>query len=136
MEIGNERRKYQRQQVALPLRVAEEDTPGKTLYQGSTVNVGAGGVYFRTPNWQDLRPGMAVHVTIDVPPDMFQLLPFGGLRGSGKVIRIEDMPAKEDRTDGGVSAAPRGVAIRMTSRLRFDSELHLPNFESRPRTQA
>jgi hypothetical protein len=116
----------------MPLRVTHEDPAGRLLYQGDTINVGAGGVYFRTLNWQDIRPGMAVHVTIDIPPGLLQLLPFGGLRGFGEVIRIDG--PRPGTTDSSVpddaSSLPHGVAIRMTSRLRFDPELHLPRFES------
>ncbi|HUW57863.1 MAG TPA: PilZ domain-containing protein [Planctomycetota bacterium] len=130
MEPAKERRKHQRQTVLLPLRVTEEEAGGKLLFQGNTVTVGAGGVYFRTLNWQDLPVGMPVHVTIDIPPEMFQLLPFGGLRGVGKVIRVERPTAP----DGGAgsdetSSEHGGVAVRMMSRLRFDPDLHLPRFD-------
>jgi hypothetical protein len=113
--------------------VTHEDPAGRLLYQGNTVNVGAGGVYFRTLSWQDIQLGMAVHVTIDIPPGLLQLLPFGGLRGFGEVIRIDHpaSPKVEGSAPGVPSPAPRGVAVRMTSRLRFDPELHLPRFEGR-----
>jgi len=116
----------------MPLRVTYEDPAGRLLYEGNTLNVGAGGVYFRTVNWQDIRLGMAVHVTIDIPPGLLQLLPFGGLRGFGKVIRV-DRPTSVSvagLADGASSPLSHGVAIRMTSRLQFDPELHLPRFES------
>ena len=80
----------------LPLRVMEKEPTGRLVFQGDTVNVGAGGVYFRTLNWHDLRVGMPVHVTIDIPPEMFQLLPFGGLRGYGEILRIESAEAGSD----------------------------------------
>ena len=130
MEPAKERRRYQRQQVLLPLRVTEEEAGGKLLFQGNTVNVGAGGVYFKTLNWQDLRVGMSVHVIIDIPPEMFQLLPFGGLRGAGKVIRVERPATSTDaERDEEPSSEHGGVAVRMMSRLRFDPDLHLPRFE-------
>ena len=132
MQPAKERRKHQRQQVLLPLRVTEEDARGKLLFQGNTVNVGAGGVYFKTLNWQGIPLGTTVHLIIDVPPEMFQLLPFGGLRGAGKVVRMDTWPSPDIRSTVEASLPPedRGVAIRMISRLRFDPDLHLPRFES------
>jgi len=116
----------------LPLRVTEKDATGRLLFQGNTVNVGAGGVYFRTLNPQDLAPGMPVHVIIDISPETFQLLPFGGLRGAGTVLRVETPPRrKRKRTNGGDAAVSEsaGVAVRMTTQLKFDPDLHLPRFE-------
>ena len=110
----------------LPLRVTEKEPTGRLIFQGDTINVGAGGVYFRTLNWHDLSVGTPVHVLIDIPPEMFQLLPFGGLRGSGEIVRIET-PARPPSP--GVREAC-GVAIRMTTRLKFDPELHLPRFDA------
>lgn len=115
----------------LPLRVTDKDAAGDLVYQGNTVNVGAGGMYFRTLNWQDVRLGMHVHVIMDIPPEMFQLLPFGGLRGFGEVIRMDVSPgtARGKSAQGGGTPMDCGIAVRMTSRLRFDPDLHLPRFE-------
>lgn len=112
----------------LPLRVMEKEPTGRLVFQGDTINVGAGGVYFRTLNWHDLKVGTPVHVIIDIPPEMFQLLPFGGLRGTGEILRVES----PETSDMGQKSA--GVAVRMTTRLKFDAELHLPRFQgaSRP----
>ncbi len=115
----------------LPLRVMDGEPTGRLVFQGDTVNVGAGGVYFKTLNWHELRVGMPVHVTIDIPPEMFQLLPFGGFRGSGEIVRIEP-PIRTTPAE----RATRGVAVRMTSRLKFDSDLHLPRFDSGNRPSA
>ena len=125
---AKEKRRYQRQEVLLPLRVTEQDAKGKLLFQGNTVNVGAGGVYFQTLNWHEMRLGMRVHVIIDISPETFQLLPFGGLRGTGKVIRIETPPAKK-RRGADAETENAGVAVHMTTRLKFDPDLHLPRFE-------
>jgi hypothetical protein len=125
MDSGRDRRRFSRQYVMLPLRVMEKEPTGRLLFQGDTVNVGAGGLYFKTLNWQDLQVGAPVHVVIDIPPEMFQLLPFGGLRGSGEILRIEGP------TPLSASGRPTcGVAVRMTTRLKFDPELHLPQFDA------
>jgi len=111
----------------LPLRVTEKDAKGTLLFQGNTANVGAGGVYFQTLDSQNIYPGMPVHVVIDISPETFQLLPFGGLRGAGKILRIE-----EPGNGGDDSSQAHGVAIRMTTRLKFDADLHLPRFDANP----
>jgi hypothetical protein len=137
MEPVRERRKHQRQDVLLPLRVTEGGVTGKLLYQGNTVNVSAGGVYFKTLNWQELRVGTRVHVVIDVPPELFRRLPFGGMTGTAEVVRVERGSRSPDSLNGDGASLPGqgGVAIRMTSRLRFDPELHLPRFDrDQPKT--
>ena len=126
MESGRDRRRFLRQYVMMPLRVMEKEPTGRLLFQGDTINVGAGGVYFRTLNWHELKVGQPVHIVIDIPPELFQLLPFGGLRGSGEILRIEP-PAPHPASDGRVSS---GVAVRMTTRLKFDPDLHLPRFDA------
>ena len=127
MKPARERRRHQRQDVLLPLRVTDKDATGKLIHQGHTINVGAGGVYFRTLGERPFRVGERVHVIIDVPPEMFQLLPFGGMTGSGEVVRVEiASPSKGDYADGRPTEC--GVALRMISRLRFDPDLHLPRF--------
>ena len=136
MDPARDRRRYQRQQVLLPLRVTEKEPTGRILFQGDTVNVGAGGVYFRTLNWHEMQVGMPVHVIIDIPPEMFQLLPFGGLRGFGEIVRIERPLAEDGKgKPDGRAHHPCGVALRMTTRLRFDPDLHLPRFEA-PKTKS
>ncbi len=128
MDSPKEKRRFPRQYVMLPLRVMDKEPTGRLLFQGDTVNVGAGGVYFQTLNWHELRVGMPVHIIIDIPPEMFQLLPFGGLRGTGEILRIE--PAARASSS---QRETRGVAIRMTTRLKFDPDLHLPRFDASTR---
>lgn len=125
MKPAIENRRHQRQDLPLPLRLTAGDAEGRLLFKGETCNIGAGGLHFRTPNWGDFQVGTSVYVVIDMPSDMFHLLPFGGMRASGEVVRIEasrDVP---------VGATPRmkGVAVKLTSRLCFDPELNLPRFD-------
>jgi hypothetical protein len=131
MQPSNERRKHLRQSIMLPLRVTEKEPTGRLLFEGGTVNVGAGGVYFRTAKQQGIRIGTPVHIVIDIPPEMFQFLPFGGLRGSGEIVRI-DQPGVGESSDDSTSEA-FGVAVHMTSRLHFDSEARISKYEPPPR---
>ena len=123
-----ERRKHQRQEVLLPLRVTSADATGGLLYQGITINVGAGGVYFRTYAWRGLREGMPVNVLISVPPEMTELLPFGGMTGQGTVVRVEESGryARLANTDSRDRPTERGVALQFLSRLKFEADWRSP----------
>ena len=122
-----EKRRHQRQEVLLPLRVANGDLTGKVLYEGVTINVGAGGVYFRTYRWRDFQAGSPVEVVIDVPAEMNGLLGFGGMMGRGVVVRVEESGRfarlSADRKDDRPSE--RGVALRFESKLTFEAGLDL-----------
>jgi len=127
MVSETEKRRHQRQEVLLPLRVADGDLTGKVLYEGVTINVGAGGVYFRTYRWKDFGVGSPVEVVIDVPAEMNDLLPFGGMTGRGTVVRVEESgrfvrlspEREEDRP------SERGIALQFESKLRFETGLGL-----------
>ena len=126
MKRPEERRRHQRRQVLLPLCVTEKDAGGRLLFRGDTVNIGAGGIYFHTLNPDDVAVSMPVYVKIEVPSGAFKHLPFGGLSGSGEIVRIDDIG--ESNGASGSSTTRHGVAVRMTSKLRFDPDLHLPEF--------
>ena len=131
--MENEKRKHQRQQVLLPLRVTAADATGNLLYQGITINVGSGGVYFRTYAWRSLCAGMPVDVVISVPPDMLQELPFGGMTGRASIVRVEES-GRFARLGGAESVerpTERGVALRFESKLRFEPDVRMP-FETPP----
>lgn len=128
MVFDKEKRRHQRQDVLLPLRVANGKLTGKILYEGITINVGAGGVYFRTYGWREFEKGTPVDVVIDVPPEMFQLLPFGGMTGRGTVVRVEETGrfARLSSNSGEDRPSERGVALQFDSKLRFDASLSMP----------
>jgi hypothetical protein len=123
MVFDTEKRKHQRQHVLLPLRVADGELTGKVLYEGVTLNVAPGGVYFRTYGWRDLKVGSPVVVSIDVPPEMFQVLPSGGMTGRGTVIRVEKSGQFARLAPEGDEDRPteRGVALRFDGKLAFES---------------
>lgn len=128
MVFETEKRRHLRQEVLLPLRVANGDLTGRVLYEGVTINVAAGGVYFRTYGWRDFEVGAQVEVVIDVPAEMDGLLPFGGMKGRGAVVRVEESGRfarlSRDRQDDRPSE--RGVALKFDSKLRFESDLGIP----------
>ena len=123
-----EKRRHQRQGVLLPLRVSKSENTGNVLYEGVTINVGAGGVYFRTYGWREFEVGTTVHVVIDVPPEMNQLLSFGGMTGRGTVVRVEDSrrfaQLRTNRDDD--RPCERGVALKFASQLKFEPHVGMP----------
>ena len=125
MVFDVEKRRHLRQEVLLPLRVAHGGLTGKVLYEGVTINVAAGGVYFRTYGWRDFEVGGRVEVVIDVPTEMIGLLPFGGMTGRGTVIRVEESSGFSRLSRDGADCRPseRGVALRFDSKLRFEADL-------------
>lgn len=125
MVFESEMRRHQRQGVLLPLRVVNGDLTGKVLYEGVTINVAAGGVYFRTYGWRDFAVGAQVEIIINVPAEMNGLLPFGGMTGQGTVVRVEDSGrySKLSRENEGYRPSERGVAVRFDSKLRFESDI-------------
>ena len=122
MAFETEKRCHQRQEVLLPLYVANGEVTGKVLYEGVTINVGAGGVYFRTYGWRDFEVGGCVEVVIDVPAEMDGLLPFGGMTGRGTVVRVEESGrfARLSSGRGDDRPSERGVALRFDTRLKFE----------------
>lgn len=123
MVFESEKRRHQRQRVLLPLRVVNGDLTGKVLYEGVTINVAAGGVYFRTYGWRDFGVGAPVEVIIDVPAEMSGILPFGGMTGRGTVVRVEECGrfSRLSREHEDDRPSERGVAVRFDSKLRFES---------------
>ena len=107
------------------MRVVNGDLTGKVLYEGVTINVAAGGVYFRTYGWRDFAVGGQVEVIIDVPAEMSGLLPFGGMTGQGSVIRVEDCGrySRLSRENEDYRPSERGVAVRFDSKLRFETDI-------------
>ena len=127
MVSETEKRRHQRQEVLLPLRVENGDLTGKVLYEGVTINVSAGGVYFRTWGWRNFEVGSRVEVVIDVPAEMNALLPFGGMTGRGMVVRVEESGrlARLNREGEDDRPSERGVALQFDSKLRFEAGLGL-----------
>jgi hypothetical protein len=124
MVFDTEKRRHPRQEVLLPLRVANGDHTGKVLYEGVTINVASGGVYFRTYGWKDFTLGGSVQVVIDVPAEMDGLLPFGGMTGQGSVVRVEEGGpfARLNRDTDEDHPRERGVALRFDSKLRYQPD--------------
>ncbi len=82
-----EKRSGERRSALLPMRVTRD---GETLFEGATVDVGIGGIYFRMPCGEELSVGTRVRVEISVPAELS-----GGSLGyhttkSATVVRVED----------------------------------------------
>jgi PilZ domain len=81
---------------------------------GTTENVSAGGLYFRTTEWRDLHPGLDLQLHLSGLSGYDSGPLFRSLRGKATVLRL-DMPEKQDNGYGKV-----GVAVRFDERPRVD----------------
>jgi hypothetical protein len=91
VERSDERRKYSRLHLDLPIHISGTDAAGRTLEENSlTVNVSARGAYFtsQTP----FRAPMELSVSISVPYSVWGKLPFPRLEAPAKVVRVESPP--------------------------------------------
>jgi hypothetical protein len=91
VEKSEERRKYQRLNLAVPIQITGEDASGRKLEESSvTVNVSARGAYFTslTP----FQAPMELDVSMSVPYSVWRKLPLPRLEAPAKVVRV-DAPA-------------------------------------------
>ena len=105
MERSDERRKYARLHLDLPIHISGIDAEGRRLEESSvTVNVSARGAYFtsQTP----FRAPMELDVAISVPYSVWGKLPFPRLEAPAKVVRVENPPVH-----GPNDAESWGVAV-------------------------
>jgi hypothetical protein len=87
------------------------ERPGGT---GTTDNVSAGGLYFHTPDWKGLQPGVDLQVHLSGLSGYDAGPLFRSLRGRATILRV-DLPKEQN---GGFSKA--GVAARFDERPRVD----------------
>ena len=88
MEKPQERRKYARLKLELPIHISGTDAEGRKLEESSvTLNVSARGAYFtsQTP----FHAPMALDVSISVPYSVWGKLPFPRLEAPARVVRVE-----------------------------------------------
>ena len=117
MENSEERRKFARLSLELPIHISGTDAEGHKLEESSlTVNVSARGAYFtsQTP----FRAPMDLDVSISVPYSVWGKLPFPRLEAPAKVVRLDWPPHQgSDDPDGW------GVAVSFEKALsaRFET---------------
>ena len=117
VERSEERRKYQRLNLAVPLHITGEDAAGRKLEESSvTVNVSARGAYFtsQTP----FKAPMELDVSMSVPYSVWRKLPLPRLEAPAKVVRV-DTPSLHGPGDPD----KWGVAVRFEEALsaRFET---------------
>ena len=82
-----EKRRRERRSMFLPMRVS---TDGEMLFEGATLDVSSGGVYFRMPGGERLSVGTKLRVEMSVPAELA-----GGTLGyhtmkNATVVRVEN----------------------------------------------
>ncbi len=103
----DERRKYKRLGAKFDLSYRQVGAATDQVYNGSTVNVGTGGLFFET---QDVtfKPGSLLEVELSIPPKR-GLLEFGGrMSGFARVLRTDII----SDADADVISEKKGVAVQ------------------------
>ena len=91
VEKRQERRKFARLNLELPIHISGTDADGHKWEESSvTVNVSARGAYFtsHTP----FRDPMDLDVSISVPYSVWGKLPFPRLEAPARVVRLDSQP--------------------------------------------
>ena len=104
VDLSEERRKFARLNLELPIHISGTDAEGHMLEESSlTVNVSARGAYFtsQTP----FRAPMDLDVSISVPYSVWGKLPFPRLEAPARVVRVDSPPhrAVDDSDQWGVA---------------------------------
>jgi len=100
--------------LRLNIEFQSAGSDGRANGRGTTRNVSAGGIYFRTPSWQELEPGTILQVKLsgfgqyDVGPI------FRSLEGEAEVLRLNPPVEKEEDNKAG-------VALRFQESPQFDT---------------
>lgn len=114
MDNKTERRKWPR----LPLKLnVEFFSPSREELEGTgtTENVSAGGIYFRTTQWHELEVGQDIAVSLS-GFSAYNLGPlFRTLRGEAEILRLEP-PGEEAEPSYGQA----GVAVQFGETPRMD----------------
>jgi len=101
---GPEQRKYKRLGLELDLQCIKLAIQCRQSYNGRTVNVSPGGLYFQT-NTDVFKPGNKVRVHMSVPPTSGLLESGGMVSAEATVLRIRSItpPGKETSECYGVA---------------------------------
>jgi hypothetical protein len=111
-----EKRKFKRVEVALGLSCRKVDSPSAELYEGRTVNVSPGGIYFET-GAAVFEPGNLLRIMLSIPPTA-GLLEFGGeISALARVLRVFGPEASEPGC--GRRCGEYGVAVEFWQKPRL-----------------
>lgn len=110
-----EKRQWPRLHLKLNVEfIAEAPDDQRFNGSGTTDNVSAGGLYFHTADWTDLRPGQDLQLHLSGLSGYDSGPLFRSLRGKATVLRVDDLK-NEDSGFGKM-----GVALRFDERPRVD----------------
>lgn len=103
-----EKRRYRRLKAAYNISCRKIGSSGNKSYEGCTVNVGTGGLYFETVD-NVFGTGELLKIELTIQPTS-GLLEFGGkIAGFAKVIRACDVT--DSAIEAGFSSGRYGVAV-------------------------
>lgn len=111
-----EKRKWPRLDLNLNVEFESAEPAREAGGTGTTRNVSAGGVYFVTPNWRILEPGVKVTIQLSGLAQLNAGPIFRSLKGEATILRL-DTPQEANNN----SYAKAGVAARFDERPRVET---------------
>lgn len=112
--VATEKRKWPRLPLRLNVEFASGEPQAKAEGSGTTENVSAGGVYFLTSYWPNLKPGLKLSLYLSGFSGYNAGAVFRRVAAEGTVLRL-DPPVEEE---GAYRKA--GVAVRFEKRPEVD----------------
>ena len=112
-----ERRKSPRLGLTLNISFSPAGQRERFTGSGMTENVSAGGLYFRTSDWRQVREGETLDLTVTGLSHYDHGPLFRTLRGQATVLRLDTPESPED-----LRARP-GIAVRFGEPLQMESVL-------------
>ena len=108
-------RQWPRLNLKLNVEFRAEDGDLGAGRMGTTANVCAGGAYFLTREWRELRPGQDVLLQLSGLSSFGTGFPFRSLCAKAIILRLDPPPRPSAR------ASEAGVAVRFSERPRFEA---------------
>ena len=117
MRVNNERRRYRRLALRVPVLFTVTTKTGTTVTRsGITENVSPGGVYFRTSAALDLEPQQPLSIKLLIPRGTDPSDATVSLSGEARLVWKKALP----RSGSGPGGERWGVAVQFASRPSVD----------------
>ncbi len=115
--MEQERRRYRRLPIQLPLICRAPDNPERIIIRSKTINVSTGGLYFETLA-DDVRPGQRIQLELTVPPGEGHFPYQGRVIADANIVRVTDL-APQSKAEGLAHLPRKGIAATFSTGLKL-----------------
>lgn len=105
MDYSFECRKHRRINLPLLMEGRRREGDREVSERAQTANISVGGAYFKTSDFQRIRVGNVISVSISIPRQLADKFPFSRIVGKARVARVEK-PLPQDST-----SCRQGIAL-------------------------